>query len=238
MNHSLDGWDIGRHTQRDWTPWGGSTGDARAKVLAVADDYFLTLVEAQPGYSGDAHEHAYPEFLYVLDGQLRTQGVEPPCRRRLRRRDWVRAHRLRHRYRRHVHPDFPRLNELTSVAYPRPERGQVQAPQRLVVNHRRLRDRSRAPTIAHLSHICRSATRAMSQRGRVGRVPSGQTCFSSTARSRVAKPWCSHSSRITTATHVLIGMSVAEGIQGGLCAEAWSSLSGVRSSTTSRMRSM
>ena len=76
MNHSLDGWDVGRHTQRDWTPWGGSTGDARAKVLAVADDYFLTLVEAQPGYSGDAHEHAYPEFLYVLDGQLRTQGVE------------------------------------------------------------------------------------------------------------------------------------------------------------------
>ena len=76
MNHSLDGWDFGRHTQRDWTPWGGSSGDARAKVLAVADDYFLTLVEAQPGYSGDAHEHAHPEFLYVLDGQLRTQGVE------------------------------------------------------------------------------------------------------------------------------------------------------------------
>ena len=76
MNHSLDGWDLGHHTERDWAPWGGSTGDARAKVLAVADDYYLTLVEAQPGYAGDAHEHAYPEFLYVIDGELRTQGIE------------------------------------------------------------------------------------------------------------------------------------------------------------------
>ena len=76
MNHSLDGWDIGRSDERGWTPWGGSAGKARAKVLAVADDYYLTLVEAEAGYRGDAHQHTHPEFLYVVDGSLRTQGVE------------------------------------------------------------------------------------------------------------------------------------------------------------------
>jgi uncharacterized protein len=76
MNHSLEGWDIGRLAERDWTAWGGSTGKARAKVLAVADDYYVTLVEAEAGYSGDAHEHEHPEFLYVVDGSLRTQDIE------------------------------------------------------------------------------------------------------------------------------------------------------------------
>jgi quercetin dioxygenase-like cupin family protein len=76
MNHSLEGWEVGRVAERDWTPWGGSTGNARAKVLAVADDYYVTLVEAEADYRGDAHEHSHPEFLYVLDGTIRTQGVE------------------------------------------------------------------------------------------------------------------------------------------------------------------
>lgn len=74
--HSLQGWDIAHADQADWAPWGGSSGNARAKVLAVADDYYLTLIEAEPGYEGDPHEHTHPEFLYVLDGSLRTQGVE------------------------------------------------------------------------------------------------------------------------------------------------------------------
>jgi quercetin dioxygenase-like cupin family protein len=76
MNHSLEGWAIGHHDAQDWTPWGGTTGSARAKVLAVADDFYVTLIEADAGYAGDAHEHLHPEFLYVVDGQLRTQGVE------------------------------------------------------------------------------------------------------------------------------------------------------------------
>jgi quercetin dioxygenase-like cupin family protein len=76
MDHSLEGWDIGRLAERDWTPWGGSTGKARAKVIAIADDYYVTVVEAEAGYSGDAHEHKHPEFLYVVDGSLRTQGVD------------------------------------------------------------------------------------------------------------------------------------------------------------------
>lgn len=72
--HSLAGWAIGHVADVDWVPW-GSRGDARAKVLAVADDFYVALVESEPGYHGDEHEHAHPEFLYVVDGELRTQGV-------------------------------------------------------------------------------------------------------------------------------------------------------------------
>jgi quercetin dioxygenase-like cupin family protein len=74
--HSLTGWDIGRFDDIEWSPWGGARGEARAKSLAVADGFSLMLVEAQAGYAGNPHEHAFAEFLYVLDGKLRTQGVD------------------------------------------------------------------------------------------------------------------------------------------------------------------
>jgi quercetin dioxygenase-like cupin family protein len=70
---SLEGWDIGSGDAAEWMPW-GSGDNARAKVLANADGYMVVLVEAQPGYEGDPHEHAHTEFNYVLDGTLRTQG--------------------------------------------------------------------------------------------------------------------------------------------------------------------
>lgn len=72
---SLDGWDIGRFDDIEWVPW-GSSGNARAKILATGDGYILALVEAEPGYSGDPHEHAYAEFSYVVSGTLRNQGKE------------------------------------------------------------------------------------------------------------------------------------------------------------------
>ena len=75
MDISLDGWDIGRFDEQDWSPW-GSGGNARAKVLASGDGYFLALVEAEPGYAGDPHVHQHPEFLYVIDGTLRNQGTQ------------------------------------------------------------------------------------------------------------------------------------------------------------------
>jgi quercetin dioxygenase-like cupin family protein len=73
MTFSTDGWSIVRFDDVEWSPW-GSGGNARAKILANGDGYFLALVEAEPGYAGDPHEHAHTEFLYVLDGWLRTQG--------------------------------------------------------------------------------------------------------------------------------------------------------------------
>ena len=73
MEHALDGWDIGHADDKDWVPW-GSTGDAKAKVLATGDGYYVVLVHADSGYTGETHEHAYSEFSYVLDGGFRTQG--------------------------------------------------------------------------------------------------------------------------------------------------------------------
>jgi quercetin dioxygenase-like cupin family protein len=73
---SLAGWDIVRAEDAEWLPWGGTAGEARAKVLGSADGYMVMLVEAQPGYQGTAHEHAFPEFNYVIAGTLRNQGQE------------------------------------------------------------------------------------------------------------------------------------------------------------------
>ncbi len=75
MEHPLDGWTIGRSGDLNWSPW-GSSDLARAKVLGTADGYFVSLVEACPGYQGDPHVHAFPEFLYVVEGRLRNQGRE------------------------------------------------------------------------------------------------------------------------------------------------------------------
>ena len=73
VEHRLDGWDISTAEREAWVPWGGD-GRARARVLAVADGYHVVLVEAQPGYTGQAHEHLHTEFLYLLEGSVRTQG--------------------------------------------------------------------------------------------------------------------------------------------------------------------
>ena len=70
---SLEGWDIGRFDDVEWAPW-GTGGNARAKVMANGDGFYLAIVEAEAGYAGDPHEHAHPEFLYVIDGTLRNQG--------------------------------------------------------------------------------------------------------------------------------------------------------------------
>ena len=75
MDISLEGWDIARFDDIEWAPW-GSGGNARAKTLATGDGYYLSIVEAEPGYRGDPHEHTHTEFLYVVEGALRTQGRE------------------------------------------------------------------------------------------------------------------------------------------------------------------
>ena len=74
MDVSLEGWNIVADDGTEWMPWGGSAGDARAKVLGTADGYFVTLVEAQAGYKGTPHSHDYPEFNYVVSGEVRNQG--------------------------------------------------------------------------------------------------------------------------------------------------------------------
>ena len=75
MELSLEGWDIATFADAAWVPW-GSHGNARAKVLAAADGFHVALVEAEAGYRGDPHTHEHAEFLFVVDGTLRTQGRE------------------------------------------------------------------------------------------------------------------------------------------------------------------
>jgi quercetin dioxygenase-like cupin family protein len=75
MSFAMDGWNIGRFDDVAWSPW-GSGGNARAKILANGDGYFLALVEADAGYAGDPHEHEHTEFLYVVDGSLLNQGQQ------------------------------------------------------------------------------------------------------------------------------------------------------------------
>lgn len=73
--HPLEGWDINGNGGSDWVDWGEGRL-ARGKVLASGDGYLVVLVEAEPGYTGTAHEHEHEhtEFTYVLDGELRNQG--------------------------------------------------------------------------------------------------------------------------------------------------------------------
>jgi quercetin dioxygenase-like cupin family protein len=72
-NDLLARWDIRRGTDTEWMPW-GEGGRARAKVLGEADGYTVTLIEAEAGYTGSAHEHTHAEFFYLVDGQIRNQG--------------------------------------------------------------------------------------------------------------------------------------------------------------------
>lgn len=72
---NLDGWNIGHAADVEWQPW-GSNGNARAKVLAAGDGYYIAVVEADPGYRGDHHVHEHTEFSVVLDGSFLTQGIE------------------------------------------------------------------------------------------------------------------------------------------------------------------
>src|SRR5262245_40326140 len=76
MDVSLEGWNIVAADDSEWFPWIGSAGEARAKILGAADGYSVMLVEAQPGYAGQPHEHAFAEFNYVVAGTVRNQGGE------------------------------------------------------------------------------------------------------------------------------------------------------------------
>ena len=73
MEPKNDGWDINHADELEWVPWGG--GGARAKILGNADGYVVALVEAEAGYQGTPHEHANAELFYLVDGEVKNQGV-------------------------------------------------------------------------------------------------------------------------------------------------------------------
>jgi quercetin dioxygenase-like cupin family protein len=69
----LDRWDIRSAADTVWTAWGQGSR-ARAEVLGEADGYTVTVIEAEAGYRGAAHEHTSAEFFYLVEGRVRNQG--------------------------------------------------------------------------------------------------------------------------------------------------------------------
>jgi quercetin dioxygenase-like cupin family protein len=72
-DHDLTGWQFAdlastplQHTP-DGTPF---------KLIGAADGFVFVYSELAPGASGAAHRHEAPEFLYVLEGSLRANGIE------------------------------------------------------------------------------------------------------------------------------------------------------------------
>ena len=51
---------------------GGGRGH---ESLGAADVRMLATLRFQPGYVGGVHEHHGPEFAYILEGSLISQGV-------------------------------------------------------------------------------------------------------------------------------------------------------------------
>jgi hypothetical protein len=74
VEHSLTGWDIAAVDDIEWAPW-GPRGEAQAKLVASADGFNVVVVRAPAGYVGVPHVHGFPEFLYVIDGAVHTQGL-------------------------------------------------------------------------------------------------------------------------------------------------------------------
>jgi hypothetical protein len=58
----LYNWDVRRAPDLDWIPWG-------------TQDKAHALIRAGAGYQTSAHDHAFPEFFYLLDGVVRNQGL-------------------------------------------------------------------------------------------------------------------------------------------------------------------
>lgn len=66
------GWQFADTGAAEWqtTPDG-----AEFKLVGVADGFALVVSKLEPGGNGKPHDHEAPEFLYVLDGDLTSNGV-------------------------------------------------------------------------------------------------------------------------------------------------------------------
>ena len=71
-DHTFRGWDFWRAGEGGGA--GPPPGGCRRTVLGSADAFAVVLVEAAPGYVWEPHVHGFPEFVYVLEGTVRTQG--------------------------------------------------------------------------------------------------------------------------------------------------------------------
>jgi quercetin dioxygenase-like cupin family protein len=72
MSNTPDGWAFSDSGSLPWQTMGEGVA---MKSLGAADGRMIATFQFQPGYVGGVHEHAEPEFSYILEGSLISQGV-------------------------------------------------------------------------------------------------------------------------------------------------------------------
>jgi len=70
---STEGWTF---TDSDAIEWQAMGDKVDMKVLGVADGKMIALFRFGAGYVGGTHHHEEPEFTYVIEGDLVSNGVE------------------------------------------------------------------------------------------------------------------------------------------------------------------
>ncbi len=68
----ITGWTFADSDQLEWQTMGPGVA---MKALGVADGTMIALFRFEAGYVGGSHHHEEPEFTYVLEGDLVSNGV-------------------------------------------------------------------------------------------------------------------------------------------------------------------
>jgi hypothetical protein len=67
------GWTFTDGGAMDWQPIAEGAG---MKVLGIADGKMIATFKFEAGYIGGVHHHEEPEFSYILEGSMMSQGVQ------------------------------------------------------------------------------------------------------------------------------------------------------------------
>ena len=72
MSTYPDGWSFSDSGAMAWKPVGEGVA---MKALCAANGKMIATFQFAPGYVGTLHHHEEPEFSYVLEGSVVSQGV-------------------------------------------------------------------------------------------------------------------------------------------------------------------
>ena len=73
MTNTPEGWTF---TDSNAMGWQAVADDVSSKMLGMSGNRAFTLTRFDAGHTGTLHHHENPEFLYVVEGDLVSQGVE------------------------------------------------------------------------------------------------------------------------------------------------------------------
>ena len=72
IDTTTDGWMFSDSDALAWQPLGDKIA---MKMLGAADGKVIAMFRFEAGYVGGSHHHEEPEFTYVLDGDIVSNGV-------------------------------------------------------------------------------------------------------------------------------------------------------------------